>query len=81
MDALLSNDRNFKASVNIFTAIRKQVFENLCSTCICPPFKNMSDVDKMQFILCNKEYDINVVCISKIYSMYSERNVLSYTTV
>ena len=59
--------------------VRKQFFENLSS--ICSKFENMSDVDKMQFILCNKEHENNVVCISKICSMYRERNVLSNKTV
>ena len=41
----------------------------------------MSNVDKTKFILCNKVYDINVVCISMIHSLYSDRNALSNTTV
>ena len=69
----IEDEQHFILHCTALEHIRKQFFENLSS--ICPSFENMSDVDKMH--LCNKEYDINVVCISKIYSMYSKRNVLS----
>ena len=75
----IEDEQHFILHCTALEHIRKQFFDNLSS--ICPSFENMSDVDKMQFILFNKEYGINVVCISKIYSIYSERNLLSNTTV
>ena len=37
-------------------------------------FALFSDIEIFRFIMINKEYDINKICVHGIHSMYKQRN-------
>lgn len=54
--------------------IRKHFFHRLAS--ICPSFIHMSKIDRLKFVLGNNEYDLNVICLTYLHDMYTERTHL-----
>ena len=36
----------------------------------------MSRIERLKFILGNNEYDLNVICLTYLYDMYTERTNL-----
>ena len=53
-------------------------FENVNT--ICPKFNSMNDSDKFQYIMTGKDYDLNTLCISLCFELYTERNLLVNNT-
>ena len=54
--------------------IRKHFFHRLAS--ISPSFIQMSRIERLKFILGNNEYDLNVICLTYLHDMYTERTNL-----
>ena len=51
--------------------IRKDFFYRLAS--ISPSFIHKSGIERLKFILGNNEYDLNVICLTYLHDMYTER--------
>ena len=49
-------------------------FHRLAS--ISPSFIHMSRIERLKFILANNEYDLNVICLTYLHDMYTDRTNL-----
>ena len=55
--------------------VREHYFENINT--ICSTFNSMNDLDKFQYIMTSKDYDLNILWVSLCFELHSKRNLLA----
>ena len=67
-------EKHFVLSCSELESSRKSFYDKI--TDICLAFSSMNNSDKFKYIMTSKDYDLKVFCISFIFELYNERNVL-----
>ena len=70
----VENEEHFIFDCSKLEHIRKHFFHRLAS--ISPSFIQMSRIERLKFILGNNAYDLNVICLTYLHDMYTERTNL-----
>ena len=70
----VEDEKHFVLSCSKLETCRKSFYDKIND--IYPAFSFMNISDKFKYILTGKDYDLNVLCMSFIFELYNERNVL-----
>ena len=67
-------EKHFVLSCSKLETCRKSFYNKIID--IYPVFNFMNISDKFKYILTIKDYDLNLLCMSFIFELYNERNLL-----
>ena len=70
----VEDEKHFMLPCSKLETCRKSFYDKINYIYPAYSFTNISD--KFKFILTSKDYDLNVLCMSFIFELYNERNVL-----
>ena len=70
----VEDEKHFVMSCPKLEPCRKPFYDKMSD--IYPTNKSMNISDMFKLILSSKDYDLNVLCMSFIFELYNERNLL-----
>ena len=70
----MEDEKNFVLPCSKLETCKKSFYDKINDIYQAFSFMNISD--KFKYILTSKDYDLNVFCMSFIFELYNERNVL-----
>ena len=70
----VEDEKHFVLSCSKLDTCRKSFYDKIND--ICPAFSFINISDKLKYILTSKDYDLKVLCMSFIFELNNERNLL-----